>query len=229
MAAALAAGPTFCERFSCRSRTLARLSHPNTVTIHGHRQCRRAVLHAMEYLPNGTLKERIAAGLSPEQGLAYVRQIASAGYAMPGGAPDEAGHPVPRDGTGVGLIKSLTSAQSPPAAPLGPAVARTSAGRPWRFMNPSGQRPLPTAADAPGKPGWGTGSDRPATWRCQVREHRVPSARKGWRLYIAVHQPLGMGITRPKRSGGHTPSLLRAQPAAIRSLSVPLGRYSIAM
>ncbi len=37
---------------------------------------------AMEYLPNGTLKERIAAGLTPEQGLTYIRQIASAlGYA----------------------------------------------------------------------------------------------------------------------------------------------------
>ncbi len=37
---------------------------------------------AMEFLPNGTLKERIAAGLTPEQGLIYIRQIASAlGYA----------------------------------------------------------------------------------------------------------------------------------------------------
>ena len=37
---------------------------------------------AMEYLPSGTLKERIATGLTPEQGLLYVRQIAQAlGYA----------------------------------------------------------------------------------------------------------------------------------------------------
>ncbi len=37
---------------------------------------------AMEFLPNGTLKERIASGLSAEQGLLYIRQIASAlGYA----------------------------------------------------------------------------------------------------------------------------------------------------
>ncbi|RBH58462.1 MULTISPECIES: serine/threonine-protein kinase [Pseudomonas] len=82
MAAALAADPTFCERFLREGRTLARLSHPNTVTIHDIGNVGELYYMAMEYLPNGTLKERIAAGLSPEQGLAYVRQIASAlGYA----------------------------------------------------------------------------------------------------------------------------------------------------
>ena len=34
MAAALAADPSFAERFLREGRTLARLSHPNTVTIH---------------------------------------------------------------------------------------------------------------------------------------------------------------------------------------------------
>ncbi|MCU1740465.1 MULTISPECIES: serine/threonine-protein kinase [unclassified Pseudomonas] len=82
MAAALAADPTFCERFLREGRTLARLSHPNTVTIHDIGNVGELYYMAMEYLPNGTLKERIAAGLSPEQGLGYVRQIASAlGYA----------------------------------------------------------------------------------------------------------------------------------------------------
>jgi len=82
MAAALAADPTFCERFLREGRTLARLSHPNTVTIHDIGNVGELYYMAMEYLPNGTLKERIAAGLSPEQGLVYVRQIASAlGYA----------------------------------------------------------------------------------------------------------------------------------------------------
>ncbi len=82
MAAALAADPTFCERFLREGRTLARLSHPNTVTIHDIGNVGELYYMAMEYLPNGTLKERIAAGLTPEQGLVYVRQIASAlGYA----------------------------------------------------------------------------------------------------------------------------------------------------
>ncbi|NWE24459.1 serine/threonine-protein kinase [Pseudomonas gingeri] len=82
MAAALAADPSFCERFLREGRTLARLSHPHTVTIHDIGNVGELYYMAMEYLPNGTLKERIAAGLSPEQGLGYIRQIASAlGYA----------------------------------------------------------------------------------------------------------------------------------------------------
>ena len=82
MAASLAADPTFCERFLREGRTLARLSHPHTVTIHDIGNVGPLYYMAMEYLPNGTLKERIAAGLSPDQGLRYIRQIASAlGYA----------------------------------------------------------------------------------------------------------------------------------------------------
>ncbi|MEG5264137.1 serine/threonine-protein kinase [Pseudomonas sp. JDS28PS106] len=82
MAASLAADPTFCERFLREGRTLARLSHPHTVTIHDIGNVGPLYYMAMEYLPNGTLKERIAAGLTPEQGLRYIRQIASAlGYA----------------------------------------------------------------------------------------------------------------------------------------------------
>ncbi|TBV01107.1 serine/threonine-protein kinase [Phytopseudomonas dryadis] len=82
MAAALAADPTFCERFLREGRTLARLSHPNTVTIHDIGNVGNLYYMAMEYLPNGTLKERISAGLSVEQGLVWLRQIASAlGYA----------------------------------------------------------------------------------------------------------------------------------------------------
>ncbi|WHS60227.1 serine/threonine-protein kinase [Pseudomonas sp. G2-4] len=82
MAAALAADPTFCERFLREGKTLARLSHPHTVTIHDIGNVGELYYMAMEYLPNGTLKERIAAGLTPEQGLTYIRQIASAlGYA----------------------------------------------------------------------------------------------------------------------------------------------------
>jgi serine/threonine-protein kinase PpkA len=82
MAAGLAADPSFCERFLREGRTLARLSHPHTVTIHDIGNVDALYYMAMEYLPNGTLKERIAAGLSAELGLVYIRQIASAlGYA----------------------------------------------------------------------------------------------------------------------------------------------------
>ena len=82
MAASLAADPTFCERFLREGRTLARLSHPHIATIHDIGNVGELYYMAMEYLPSGTLKERIAAGLTPEQGLLYVRQIAQAlGYA----------------------------------------------------------------------------------------------------------------------------------------------------
>ncbi|MBD9564857.1 serine/threonine-protein kinase [Pseudomonas sp. PDM09] len=82
MAAALAADPSFCERFLREGKTLARLSHPHTVTIHDIGHVGELYYMAMEFLPNGTLKERIAAGLTPEKGLIYIRQIASAlGYA----------------------------------------------------------------------------------------------------------------------------------------------------
>ncbi|WP_132445488.1 serine/threonine-protein kinase [Pseudomonas aeruginosa] len=82
MAAALAADPSFAERFLREGRTLARLSHPNTVTIHDIGNVGSCYYMAMEYLPNGTLKDRIQQGLDPEQGLAYVRQVAAAlGYA----------------------------------------------------------------------------------------------------------------------------------------------------
>ncbi|MFO3721680.1 serine/threonine-protein kinase [Pseudomonas sp. HLMP] len=82
MAASLAADPTFCERFLREGRTLARLSHPHIATIHDIGNVGELYYMAMEYLPNGTLKERIAAGLEPRQGLLYVRQIAQVlGYA----------------------------------------------------------------------------------------------------------------------------------------------------
>lgn len=82
MAAALAADPSFCERFLREGKTLARLSHPHTVTIHDIGNVGELYYMAMEYLPNGTLKERIAAGLTPEQGVTLIRQIAAAlGYA----------------------------------------------------------------------------------------------------------------------------------------------------
>jgi serine/threonine-protein kinase PpkA len=82
MSAALAADPAFCERFLREGKTLARLSHPQTVTIHDIGNVGDMYYMAMEYLPNGTLKQRIAAGMSAEQSLTYLRQIALAlGYA----------------------------------------------------------------------------------------------------------------------------------------------------
>lgn len=82
MAAALAADPEFCERFLREGRMLARLSQPNTVTIHDIGHVGDLYYMAMEYLPGGTLKERIARGVAPAEALDWLRQIARAlGYA----------------------------------------------------------------------------------------------------------------------------------------------------
>ena len=52
MAAALAADASFCERFLREGKTLARLSHPHTVTIHDIGNVGSLYYMAMEYLPN---------------------------------------------------------------------------------------------------------------------------------------------------------------------------------
>ena len=84
MAASLAADPTFCERFLREGKTLARLSHPNTVTIHDIGNVGSLYYMAMEYLPNGTLKERIAAlriGRDPGNGLRLSHETVSRAHA----------------------------------------------------------------------------------------------------------------------------------------------------
>ncbi|MBI2379796.1 MAG: protein kinase [Gammaproteobacteria bacterium] len=82
MAASLAADQSFCERFLREGRMLARLSHPHTVTIHDIGSTGHHYYMAMEYLPGGTLKDKMRAGMSLEQGLKVLRQIAEAlGYA----------------------------------------------------------------------------------------------------------------------------------------------------
>lgn len=78
MSAALAADPSFCERFLREGKMQAKLSNPFTVGIYDIGNVGDLYYMAMEYLPNGTLKESIRAGLSPEQGVVYLRQVAQA-------------------------------------------------------------------------------------------------------------------------------------------------------
>ncbi|PTU74708.1 serine/threonine-protein kinase [Pseudomonas mangrovi] len=82
MSAALAADPTFCERFLREGKMQAKLSNPYTVGIFDIGNVGNLYYMAMEYLPNGTLKERMREGMSPEEGIGYLRQVAQAlGYA----------------------------------------------------------------------------------------------------------------------------------------------------
>ena len=72
--------PAFGERFEREARTMARLSHPNIVTVHSHG--RTADGHGfivMEYVAGGDLAQLIAAGRIPEPvALSLVEQVCSA-------------------------------------------------------------------------------------------------------------------------------------------------------
>ena len=82
LAPGMAADPTLGKRFVKEGKIIAKLGHPHIVTIYDtgmHQDCSYI---AMEYLEGGTLKERIKAGLSPEQAVKVLVQIAQAlGYA----------------------------------------------------------------------------------------------------------------------------------------------------
>lgn len=78
----LAADPTFNKRFINEGRIIAKLGHPHIVTIFDTGHHNDLYYIAMEYLEAGTLKERIRAGLTPEQAVNILGQIARAlGYA----------------------------------------------------------------------------------------------------------------------------------------------------
>jgi serine/threonine-protein kinase PpkA len=82
LAPSLAADPTFSKRFVKEGKIIAKLGHPHIVTIYDTGAHQDYFYIAMEYLEAGTLKERIKAGLSPDQAVAILCQIAQAlGYA----------------------------------------------------------------------------------------------------------------------------------------------------
>lgn len=79
---AKAADPTFGKRFVKEGRTVARLAHPHIVTIYDIGAYQDYSYIAMEYLESGTLKERIKAGLTADQAVTILVQMAKAlGYA----------------------------------------------------------------------------------------------------------------------------------------------------
>jgi serine/threonine-protein kinase PpkA len=78
MAPALAADTTFGERFQKEAKTVASLTHPNILAIHDIGAVGPYNYIAMEYVSGGDLKECIRKGLTPEQALEVVRQVADA-------------------------------------------------------------------------------------------------------------------------------------------------------
>ncbi|HUM92811.1 MAG TPA: serine/threonine-protein kinase [Candidatus Competibacter sp.] len=74
----LASDPTFNKRFVKEARIIGRLGHPHIVTIFDAGSYEDLSYIAMEYLEGATLKERIKAGLTPEQAVKILRQVAQA-------------------------------------------------------------------------------------------------------------------------------------------------------
>ncbi len=76
MAPMLAANESFCERFISEGRITAQLTHPNLVTVHDIGSYQGTYYLASEYLPAGSLRERMTRGLSISEALDVARDIA---------------------------------------------------------------------------------------------------------------------------------------------------------
>ena len=79
MLSPLAADPTFRERFEREAQAIARLRHPNILSIHdyGETQDKRLYL-VMDYVQGGTLQERMATRISPDNAMETAIQVADA-------------------------------------------------------------------------------------------------------------------------------------------------------
>ena len=75
----LAADPAFAERFQREGRMLARLNHPNIVTIHDFGQANGFFYLLMEFVDGVNLRQAMRVGrFTPEQALAVVPKICEA-------------------------------------------------------------------------------------------------------------------------------------------------------
>ncbi|MFN7551886.1 MAG: serine/threonine-protein kinase [Pseudomonadota bacterium] len=76
MAPALAANQEFTDRFLKEGRITARLSHPNLVTVFDIGQYGAIYYLAAEFIPGGTLRDKLNQGLSVAEALDVVRDVA---------------------------------------------------------------------------------------------------------------------------------------------------------
>ena len=70
--------PAFSERFQREATIVGQLSHPNIVAIYDIGRHDDFNYIAMDYLPNGSVHDKMSTGLSGEEVLRIIRQIASA-------------------------------------------------------------------------------------------------------------------------------------------------------
>lgn len=113
-----AADNDFVQRFKNEARAMARLSHPNIVTVHDAGKEQGRLYIVMAYIPNGTLKDRIGRPMDPWDVTRWIHEVASAlSYAHERGIVhrdvkpanvliDDDGHAVLSD---FGIVKMLAS------------------------------------------------------------------------------------------------------------------------
>jgi serine/threonine-protein kinase PpkA len=70
--------PAFSERFQREATIVGQLSHPNIVAIYDIGRYEDLNYIAMDYLPNGSVHDKMSTGLSGEEVLRILREIASA-------------------------------------------------------------------------------------------------------------------------------------------------------
>jgi len=77
MAPALAANADFCEQFLKEGRITAKLAHPHLVTVHDIGSFRGTYYMASEYLPAGSLRDRLQQQLQIAEAIEIARDIAA--------------------------------------------------------------------------------------------------------------------------------------------------------
>ncbi|WP_390594634.1 bifunctional serine/threonine-protein kinase/formylglycine-generating enzyme family protein [Simiduia litorea] len=78
MSPALNADPVFSERFQREANIVGQLSHPNIVSIYDIGRYKNLNYIAMDYLPGGSVHDKMATGLSTAEILRIIREMALA-------------------------------------------------------------------------------------------------------------------------------------------------------
>ncbi|MCV6614701.1 MAG: serine/threonine protein kinase, partial [Cellvibrionaceae bacterium] len=75
---ALAQDQVFNERFNREANIIGQLSHPNIVAVYDIGSYRQLAYIAMDYLPGGSLSQRLCKGISSLEALRILKQLAAA-------------------------------------------------------------------------------------------------------------------------------------------------------
>lgn len=78
MSPALNADPIFSERFQREANIVGQLSHPNIVSIYDIGRYKSLNYIAMDYLPGGSISDKLRNGISGQETLRIIKQVANA-------------------------------------------------------------------------------------------------------------------------------------------------------